>query len=94
MTIARSTVGSAMSFSGFTSEGVSVDAETGAVTLSGLTTGRHIVRIEKDGVSTYQVITARQVSYALLDVDGNVLPENTEFKPGDRVTIECIRRDD
>ena len=88
VTVARSAVGSAMTFSGFTSEGVSVDAETGAVTLTGLTTGRHIVRIEKDGVSTYQVITARQVSYDLLDAEGNVLPENTEFKPGDTVTIQ------
>ncbi len=88
VTVARSTVGKTMTFSGFTSEGVSVDAETGAVTLTGLTTGRHIVRIEKDGVATYQVITARQVRYDLLDADGNVLPESTEFKPGDSVTVQ------
>ena len=88
VSIARSTVGKAMTFSGFTTEGVNVDAKTGAVTITGLTTGRHIVRIEKDGVATYQVITARQVRYDLLDADGNVLPENTEFNPGDTVTVQ------
>ncbi len=81
VSIARSTVGKAMTFSGFTTEGVNVDAKTGAVTITGLTTGRHIVRIEKDGVATYQVITARQVRYDLLDADGKRLPENTEFNP-------------
>ena len=88
VSIARSTVGKTMTFSGFTTEGVTVDAESGAVTLTGLTTGRHIVRIEKNGVATYQVITARQVRYELLDADGNVLPENTEFKAGDTVTVQ------
>lgn len=74
VTVARSTVGKTMTFNGFTSQGVTVDAETGAVTVANLTTGRHIVRVEKDGVATYQVITARGVSYKLLDAEGNELP--------------------
>lgn len=41
-----------MSFDGFTSEGVITDAGTGAVTVTNLTSGRHIVRVEKDGVAT------------------------------------------
>ena len=88
VTVARSTVGKTMTFNGFTSEGVTVDTETGAVTVANLTTGRHIVRVEKDGVATYQVITARGVSYKLLDAEGNELPENAEVKPGETVQLQ------
>ena len=88
VTVARSTVGKTMTFNGFTSQGVTVDAETGAVTVANLTTGRHIVRVEKDGVATYQVITARGVSYKLLDAEGKELPENAEVKPGETVQLQ------
>ena len=88
VTVARSTVGKTMTFNGFTSQGVTVDAETGAVTVANLTTGRHIVRVEKDGVATYQVITFRGVSYKLLDAEGNELPENAEVKPGETVQLQ------
>lgn len=87
VSVARSTVTDKMTFSGFTTQGVSVAAD-GTVTLSGLTTGRHIVKVEKGGVATYQVITARQVTLTLLDKDGNKLPADTAFKPGDRVTLQ------
>ena len=87
VSVARSTVTDKMTFSGFTTDGVSVAAD-GTVTLSGLTTGRHIVKVEKGGVATYQVITARQVTLTLLDKDGNKLPADTEFKPGDQVTLQ------
>lgn len=78
VTVARSTVTDKMTFNGFTSQGVSVD-ENGQVTVTGLTTGRHILRIEKDGMATYQVITARGVSYDLIDADGKVLPQDAEL---------------
>ena len=87
VTVARSTVTDKMSFSGFTSKGVTVAAD-GTVTVTGLTTGRHILCVEKDGVKTYQVVTARGVSYDFLDADGNVLPAGTEFKAGDKVTVQ------
>ena len=87
VTVARSTVDSKLTFSGFTSQGVSV-AEDGTVTVTGLTTGRHIICVEKDGLKTYQVVTARGVSYDLVDADGNVLPADTEFKAGDKVTVQ------
>ena len=87
VTVARSTVDSKLTFSGFTSQGVSV-AEDGTVTVTGLTTGRHIICVEKDGLKTYQVVTARGVSYDFLDADGNVLPAGTEFKAGDKVTVQ------
>ena len=87
VTVARSTVTDKMTFSGFTSKGVTVAAD-GTVTVTGLTTGRHIICVEKDGVKTYQVVTARGVSYDFLDADGNVLPANTEFKAGDKVKVQ------
>ena len=87
VTVARSTVTDKMRFSGFTSKGVTVAAD-GTVTVTGLTTGRHIICVEKDGVKTYQVVTARGVSYDFLDADGNVLPKTTEFKAGDKVKVQ------
>ena len=87
VTVARSTVTDKMTFNGFTDSGVTVAAD-GTVTVTGLTTGRHIICVEKDGVKTYQVVTARGVSYDFLDADGNVLPAGTEFKAGDKVTIQ------
>ena len=87
VTVARSTVTDKMRFSGFTSKGVTVAAD-GTVTVTGLTTGRHIICVEKDGVKTYQVVTTRGVSYDFLDADGNVLPKTTEFKAGDKVKIQ------
>ena len=87
VTVARSTVTDKMTFSGFTSKGVTVAAD-GTVTVTGLTTGRHILCVEKDGVKTYQVVTARGVSYDFLDADGNTLPKTTEFKAGDKVKIQ------
>ena len=87
VTVARSTVGSTMTFKGFTSNGVSV-AANGEVTVSGLTTGRHIIRVEKDGLATYQVVTARGVSYVMKDADGNELAANAELKPGDKVQLQ------
>ena len=87
VTVARSTVTDKMRFSGFTSKGVTVAAD-GTVTVTGLTTGRHIICVEKDGAKTYQVVTARGVSYDFLDADGNVLPKTTEFKAGDKVTVQ------
>ena len=88
VSVARSTVSDKLTFSGFTTDGVAVDSETGTVTVTGLTTGRHIIRVEKNGTATYQVVTARQVSYDLVDANGNVLPANTEYKAGDKVYVQ------
>ena len=87
ITVARSTVGNTMTFNGFTNNGVTV-AEDGTVTVTGLTTGRHIIKVEKNGVANYQVVTARGVSYDLLDAEGNVLPDDAELKPGDKVKVQ------
>ncbi len=89
VTVARSTVGNTMTFNGFTSEGVTV-AEDGTVTVTGLTTGRHIIKVEKNGVANYQVITARGVSYKLVDKDGQELTEEAKanIKAGDTVNLQ------
>ena len=89
VTVARSTVSDKMTFSGFTSSGVTV-AEDGTVTVTGLTTGRHIIKVEKDGVANYQVVTARGVSYKLVDNDGKELTEAAKaaLKAGDTVNLQ------
>ena len=87
VTVARSTVGSAMTFNGFTSEGVTV-AANGEVTVTGLTTGRHIIKVEKGGLANYQVVTARGVSYDMYDAEGNKLASDTELNPGDTVSLQ------
>ena len=87
VTVARSTVGSKMSFSGFSNDNVTVAAD-GTVTITGLTTGRHIIKVEKNGVASYQVITARQISYTLLDKDGNAYTEENKPKAGDTVKVQ------
>ena len=89
VTVARSTVSDKMTFSGFTSEGVTV-AGDGTVTVTGLTTGRHIIKVEKNGVANYQVITARGVSYKLVDNDGKELTEAAKaaLKAGDTVNLQ------
>ena len=89
VTVARSTVGNTMTFNGFTNNGVTV-AEDGTVTVTGLTTGRHIIKVEKKGVANYQVVTARGVSYKLVDKDGKELTEAAKaaLKAGDTVNLQ------
>ncbi len=80
----------AMTYSGgFTDTDVTV-AEDGTVTVSGLITGRNIIKVTKDGLSTYQVVTARGVSYKLVDKDGKELTDEAKaaIKPGDSVTVQ------
>ncbi len=89
VTVDRSVVTDQMTFKGFTSEGVTTNAETGEVTVSGLTTGRHIIKVEKNGVANYQVVTARQTSYELLDSEGNEISDPaTQVKAGDTVKLQ------
>ena len=87
VTISRSTVGNEMTFNGFTNEGVTV-SEDGTVTLSGLTTGAHIVKVEKDGKAAYQVIRAREVSYKLTHSDGTEVTAENPAQPGETITVQ------
>ena len=91
VSVLRPTVtATSMTYSGgFTNTGVTT-VEDGTVTITGLQTGRNIVKVTKGSVSTYQVITARKVSYELQDKDGKALTEEAKaaLKPGDAVTIQ------
>ena len=89
VTVNRSTVtDTEMNFATeFTSDRV-VTAADGSVTVSGLTTGRHIIKVEKGDVAAYQVISVRKVSYELQDENGNKLTEEDEIKAGDNVYIQ------
>ena len=80
----------AMTYSGgFTTNDVTT-AEDGTVTVSGLTTGRHIIKVTKGSLSTYQVVTARGVSYKFVNAEGTELTQEelAAIKPGDSVTIQ------
>ena len=91
VSVLRPTVTAAsMTYSGgFTNTGVTT-AEDGTVTVSGLITGRNIIKVTKGGLSTYQVVTARGVSYKFVNAEGAELmqEELAAIKPGDSVTIQ------
>ena len=91
VSVLRPTVTAAsMTYSGgFTNTGVTT-AEDGTVTVSGLITGRNIIKVTKGGLSTYQVVTARGVSYKFVNAEGTELTreELAAIKPGDSVTIQ------
>ena len=88
VTVNRSTVGKeTLSFGEFTDKGVFV-AEDGTVTVEGLTTGRHILKFEKDGVASYQVVTAQQATVKYYDANGNDLGDEPVFTPGETITIK------
>jgi hypothetical protein len=74
---------------GFEDTDVTVDGETGAVTVSGLNEGRHIVKVTKGGVSTYQVITAKPLTYTMFYTSTKEpVTADTVLKPGDRIVIQ------
>ena len=91
VSVLRPTVTAAsMTYSGgFTNTGVTT-AEDGTVTVSGLITGRNIIKVTKGGLSTYQVVTARGVSYKFVNAEGAELTQEelAAIKPGDSVTIQ------
>ena len=77
----------ALSFGGFTESGVTVAAD-GTVTVSGLTTGSHIIKVEKNGKAAYQVIRARKVSYELKHSDGTAVSAGSPAQPGEKITVQ------
>lgn len=88
VTVNRSTVGKeTLSFGEFTKDGVKV-AKDGTVTVSGLKTGRHIIRLEKDGVASYQVVTAQKTEVKYFDAAGKDMGDNPVFTPGEKFTIK------
>lgn len=90
VSVARPTVGSRdLSFSGFSTDGITTDGD-GNVTVTGLVAGRNIVKVEKDGLANYQVISARKITITAADEDGNEIGdwETRLFAPGDKLTLK------
>lgn len=87
VTVNRSVVEESLKYKGFTNDGVNTNA-SGEVTVSKLTTGRHIIKVEKDGKTTYQVINAREMNYEILDTNGNKITDTTKLKAGDKINIQ------
>ena len=87
VTVNRSSVGSTMTFSGFSGSNVET-AEDGTVTVKGLTTGTHIIKVEKDGQAVYQVVRARQVTCEVLDSTGAAVNAENPAEPGEKITIQ------
>ena len=74
---------------GFEDTDVAVDGETGAVTVSGLTEGRHIVKVTKGDVSTYQVITAKPLTYTMYYKETKEpVTADTVLKPEEQIVIQ------
>jgi len=88
VTVNKSDISSGeMIFGSFTSDDVFTAAD-GTVTINGLSTGRHIIKVEKNGVANYQVITAKQISWELQDASGNKLEDSAQIKANDTVYIQ------
>lgn len=73
-----------LTYSGFSQDGIS--EKDGEFTVSGLKTGRNIIKVTKGDVSSYQVITAQKVSYKLLDATSE--EEISEVAPGQSVIVQ------
>ncbi|MEF2638432.1 MAG: hypothetical protein UIT84_00230, partial [Lachnospiraceae bacterium] len=71
-----------MTFGAFTSDNV-INGEKGEVTLTGLTQGKTIVRLEKDGKVEYQVLRACELNYKIYKASGvkdaDILEENLVY---------------
>ena len=87
VSVNRGVVSDSLKYKGFTTDGVKLSA-SGEVTISKLTTGRHIVKVEKGSKVTYQVINAREISYEILDVNGHKVADTTKLKAGDKISIQ------
>ena len=89
VSVARATLTKkSLTYSGFTTDKVDVDSKTGEVTVSGLTSGSHIIKVEKDGTAAYQVIRAKQTTGNITDSEGNAVTSETKVKPGTTLTIQ------
>ena len=89
VSVARASLtGGKLTYAGFTTDGITVDSKTGEVTISGLTAGSHIIKVEKDGNTAYQVIRAKQTSYTITDAEGNPVTSESKVEPGTELTIQ------
>lgn len=82
VTMAQSTVGDTLSYSGFSTNNVTINAD-GSYTVH-LTYGKNIVKLTSaSGASEYQILRAKPVSYTVT----NATTSGSDFHPGDKVSI-------
>ncbi len=76
-----------LTYGGFSAKNITRNSD-GSYTVAGLTEGPNIVKVTKNGVSTYQVIRAKEVavSYKYKDADGNEITAD-ELTAGDSIEI-------
>ena len=77
-----------LTYNGFSTSNITTDSTTGEVTVAGLTQGRHIIKIEKNGVADYQVVTTKQTTMTITDAEGNVITADTEVNAGTELTVQ------
>ena len=85
-------VGNKLTYGGFSARDITKNPD-GSYTIAGLTDGPNVVKVTKNGVSTYQVIRAKEVavSYKYMDADGNEIAED-ELTAGDSIQINYGER--
>lgn len=88
VSVARSTVSDKLTFSGFTTDGVAVFRDGRRDRDGSDHRPPHHPRGEERHRRPIRSSPQRQVSYDLVDADGNVLPANTEYKAGDKVYVQ------
>lgn len=81
-----------LTYDGFSAKDITRNSD-GSYTVAGLTEGPNIVKVTKNGVSTYQVIRAKEVavSYKYKDADGNEITAD-ELTAGDSIEISYGER--
>ena len=81
-----------LTYDGFSAKDITRNSD-GSYTVAGLTKGPNIVKVTKNGVSTYQVIRAKEVavSYKYKDADGNEITAD-ELTAGDSIEISYGER--
>lgn len=90
--VSRATVSNGvMTMGNFTTDGVT-KAEDGSFTITGLTSGRHIIKLERTlsgtTLTTYQVVTTRQADYTVTHKDKTPVTVDNPAQPGETVTIQ------
>ena len=85
-------VGGKLTYGGFSAKDIT-ENEDGSYTIAGLTEGPNVVKVTKNGVSTYQVIRAKEVevSYTYKDADGNDITAD-KLTAGDSIVISYGER--
>ncbi len=85
-------VGGKLTYGGFSAKDIT-ENEDGSYTIAGLTEGPNVVKVTKNGVSTYQVIRVKEVevSYAYKDADGNDITAD-KLTAGDSIVISYGER--